>query len=102
MARIAIVVPTWVGHLNPMTTLGRELQRRGHEVLVLSFPESAPRIAKAGLDFRCIGSDVFPEGEWERRTRVLSGLCGLAASRFTIDWIRDMTSVMQGIDTNLV
>lgn len=96
MARIAMVVPTWVGHLNPMTTLGRELQRRGHEVLVLSFPESAPRIAKAGLDFRSIGSDVFPEGEWERRTRVLSGLAGLAASRFTIDWIRDMTSVMQG------
>ncbi len=87
-------MPSWVGHLNPMTTLGRELQRRGHRVTVLSFPESAERAQRAGLDLRRIGTGPFPLGEWERRTRILSRASGFSASRITIRWIGDIAGVM--------
>jgi zeaxanthin glucosyltransferase len=94
MARLAMVGPVWVGHLNPMTTLGRELQRRGHEVTVLSFPEAAAGISKAGLQHHVIGENVFPLGEWERRTRELSVRQGFSAARYTILWLERIADVM--------
>jgi zeaxanthin glucosyltransferase len=94
MAHIGLVVPVWVGHLNPMTTLGRELQRRGHRVSVLSFPDAVDRVVKAGLEHRAIGSLEFPPGEWERLTRHLSRLSRLPAAHFTVRWIGRITRVM--------
>ena len=94
MARIAMVVPVWIGHLNPMTTLGRELQRRGHDVTVLSFPDAAAGIARADLRHHVIGNSVFPVGEWERRTRELSVLQGYAAARYTVEWLAPIADVM--------
>ena len=85
-----MVVPVWVGHLNPMTTLGRALERRGHDVAILSFPEAAPRVAKAGLKHVVIGADLLPAGEWERRTRELSVRQGLRAAHYTIRWLDTM------------
>jgi MGT family glycosyltransferase len=94
MAHFAMVVPVWVGHLNPMTTLGRELQRRGHQITVLSFPDAAERVCRAGLNHHAIGSPTFPPGEWERLTRQLSRLSGIPAALFTIRWVARITRVM--------
>lgn len=94
MPHIAMVVPTWVGHLNPMTTLGRELKRRGHRVTVLSFPDSTTRIARAGLEHHPIGERTFPVGEWERLTRELSVMTGMRGIRFTIEWLGRISSIM--------
>jgi MGT family glycosyltransferase len=94
MARIAMVVPVWVGHLNPMTTLGRELQRRGHQVSILSFPDASERVGRPGLEHRVIGAPVFPAGECERETRPLSRRSGLAAGWFTIRWMSRITPVL--------
>lgn len=84
---IGVVVPTWVGHLNPMSTLCRELQRRGHRVKVISFPDSSEKIQQAGLEHVVIGSGRFPLGEWEFMTRKLSVQSGLRAAKFTINWL---------------
>lgn len=89
-----MVVPAWIGHLNPMTSLGRALAARGHDVAVLSFPEAGERVLRKGLEFIPIGEAIFPYGEWERRTRELSVLQGLTASRYTIDWIGSIAGVM--------
>ncbi|MDB6036394.1 MAG: glycosyl transferase family 1 [Verrucomicrobiales bacterium] len=89
-----MVVPAWSGHLNPMTTLGRELNARGHAITILSFPESRERVQKAGLQFEILDEKTFPDGEWERRTRELSVLSGFAAARYTIGWLGDMTKIM--------
>src|SRR5687767_6067730 len=93
-AHIAMVVPVWVGHLNPMTTLGRELQRRGHRISMLSFPDAAEGVSRAGLEHQIIGAQQFPAGEWELLTRRLSKLSGLSAARFTIQWLGRITRVM--------
>ncbi|MFO1458087.1 MAG: glycosyltransferase [Verrucomicrobiota bacterium] len=94
MAHIALMVPSWTGHLNPMSTLGRELQRRGHEVTALSFPDSAVRLAQAGIAHRVVGAHAFPPGDWIRRSKVLSRLSGIRAARYTITWIARITEVM--------
>lgn len=94
MPHLALVVPVWVGHLNPMVTLGRELQRRGHQVTAVSFPDAASRVARAGLAFAETGAASFPSGEWERMTRRLSGKAGIPAAFFTIGWIARIVRVM--------
>ena len=62
MSRIGICVPAVPGHLNPATTLGRELARRGHEVKVFCLAECRERIEAAGLEFEEIGAKEFPPG----------------------------------------
>ena len=94
MARTAFVAPAWTGHLNPMTTLARVVGRRGHEVTVLSFPDAVDAITRAGLRAEVIGESRFPDGNWAHRTAELAVLHGLSASRYTIRWIEDITSVM--------
>jgi len=94
MAYFGMVIPPWVGHLNPATTLGRELQRRGHRVAVISFADAAQRVQRAGLEHIVIGQTPFPAGEWERLTRQLAVRTGLSAGKFTIDWIGRMTRTL--------
>jgi UDP:flavonoid glycosyltransferase YjiC (YdhE family) len=36
------------GHLNPMTTLARKLQSRGHDVVFISLADVAPFVEAAG------------------------------------------------------
>jgi len=92
MAHIAMLVPAWIGHLNPMTTLGRELKRRGHRVTVVSLLDSAARVARADLEFAEIGTNTFPLGDWDRRTAELAVMSGLRAAKYTIRWTGEMTA----------
>src|SRR5438309_11005020 len=39
MSRVLIVVPPLAGHVNPTIAVGRELQRRGHEVAWAGHPQ---------------------------------------------------------------
>jgi|GEM_PF-5636059 len=45
---IAFLAHTVSGHICPMTTLAREVQRRGHDVTILSVPDGAPFAAAVG------------------------------------------------------
>src|SRR5215471_7313387 len=87
MAYYAMVVPAYVGHLNPMTVLGRALQRRGHRVVLLSALDAEEKVRKAGLEFIPIAMQEFPAGEWERTTAQMAQLCGWEASRFAGRWL---------------
>jgi zeaxanthin glucosyltransferase len=40
------------GHLNPMTTLARRLQSRGHKVVFIGVPDVEPFARAAGPEFR--------------------------------------------------
>ena len=44
MAIIGTICPYVPGHLNPLTTLCRELQRRGHRVIFYQLPLAAEKI----------------------------------------------------------
>jgi zeaxanthin glucosyltransferase len=88
MAHLGLTCPELSGHLNPMTTLGRELQRRGHRVTLIGRPDARAKTESAGLEFAVVGEKAFPVGSLSRTTAELGRLSGLSAIRFTGDLLR--------------
>ncbi len=60
MTHFGIICPAATGHLNPMTTLGYELQRRGHRVTVVGILDAEKKVNLAGLEFRAIALSESP------------------------------------------
>ena len=112
MTHFGIICPAAAGHLNPMTTLGYELQRRGHRVTVLGIEDAQPKVLAAGLEFQVIGKSDFPKGATKDLFTQLGKLSGFKALQYTINWIanganivlRDAPEVIKaaGIDALLV
>jgi UDP:flavonoid glycosyltransferase YjiC (YdhE family) len=59
MTHFGILCPAAIGHLNPMCVLGRELQRRGHQVTLFGVADVQPKVMKSGLGFWTIGEADF-------------------------------------------
>jgi zeaxanthin glucosyltransferase len=85
MATIGVLVPAASGHLNPMNSLGRELVRRGHRVVVATMAEAEPAVLAAGLEFVPIGVGAYLPGEFEEMWNRLGQLQGWAALRYTVE-----------------
>ena len=90
---IGLVCPELSGHLNPMTTLGRELAGRGHRVTVIARPDAEVKSRAAGLDFAAIGEREYPKGSLAAASAHLGSLTALAALRFTIGMLRQSAEV---------
>jgi len=86
---IGLICPEISGHLNPMTTLGRELLRRGYRVSLVGIPDGQAKAEAAGLEFVPIGGADAPLGSRAQFTSELGKLHGRAALRFTIDRFRE-------------
>jgi zeaxanthin glucosyltransferase len=86
---IGLVCPEISGHLNPMTTLGRELLRRGYRVSLIGIPDAQAKAEGAGLEFIPIGAAESPVGSRARFVAELGRLHGRAALRFTIQRFLD-------------
>ncbi len=109
---IGLNCPELSGHLNPMTTLGRELARRGHRVTLVARPDGAAKAAAAGLGFAAIGATEFPRGAIAAQAVILGGMSAIEALRYTVEMIRlaaavtlrDLPAVTrsEGIDALLV
>jgi MGT family glycosyltransferase len=85
---LGLICPELTGHLNPMTTLGRELQRRGHRVTVITRPDGRRKAEAAGLGFAAIAGTEFPEGSLQAEREALGRLSGVAAVRATAELLR--------------
>ena len=85
---IGLNCPELSGHLNPMTTLGRELVRRGHRVTVLARPDGQAKAVAAGLGFAAIGATEFPQGAIAAQAVTLGRMSALAALRYTVEMMR--------------
>jgi zeaxanthin glucosyltransferase len=68
MTHFGIICPAFTGHLNPMTTLGYELQRRGHRVTVVGVLDAEKKAYLAGLDFKAIAPSECPPGSTQQRS----------------------------------
>jgi MGT family glycosyltransferase len=93
MTHFGIICPAAAGHLNPMTTLGYELQRRGHRVTVLGIEDAQPKVLAAGLEFRVIGKSDFPKGATKDLFTQLGNLSGFKALQYTINWIANAANM---------
>jgi zeaxanthin glucosyltransferase len=91
MALIGAICPRLTGHLNPMTTLCRELQRRGHRVIFYQTPLAAEEIRSRGFELRCFGEKEYSLEEDQKNRQTLATLSGHKAFRHTRD------SIIRGI-----
>ena len=85
---VGLACPELSGHLNPMTTLGRELVRRGHRVTVVARPDGEAKAVAAGLGFAALGAAEFPRGAIASQARTLGGMTARQALHYTIDMMR--------------
>jgi len=90
---IGLACPELSGHLNPMTTLGRELVRRGHRVTVVARPDAQSKALSAGLGFSGIGENEFPRGAIAAQAATLGGMTAGKALRYTIGMMRSAAEV---------
>lgn len=90
MTHFGIICPAG-SHLNPMTTLGYELQRRGHKVTVVGILDAEKKVYEAGLNFRAIAQSEYPNGTVEQFFSELGKLSGLTALQYTINYLQKST-----------
>jgi MGT family glycosyltransferase len=96
MTHFGLLCPAATGHLNPMTTLGYELQRRGHRVTLFGILDAQPKTLAAGLEFRVIGEEAFPAGASAESFAQLGKLSGFAAFRYTVTLFKQLTAMLLG------
>lgn len=94
MTHFAILAPAAIGHLNPMSVLGRELKRRGHQVTFFGVPDIEVKLRNSGLDFWSIGETEFPLGSLEEYYKELGKMSGVAGLKFTINWLKISTKML--------
>jgi MGT family glycosyltransferase len=54
MSYYCLLASAYAGHLNPMTVLGRELQRRGHRIVLVAPLDAQPKALEAGLEVQIV------------------------------------------------
>jgi MGT family glycosyltransferase len=98
MGYYALLLPAYVGHLNPMAALGRTLQKRGHRVCIVAPLDAESPARRAGLEFIPLAEHEFPAGEWERSEEEVGKLTGLRAQRCAT---RSLAQLSRGIVRDL-
>src|SRR4051794_38400286 len=83
MAIIGTICPNIPGHLNPLTTLCSELQRRGHRVIFYQGPLAPEKIRSRGFEVRCVGEKEYSLEEDLKNRQVHGTLSGYKALRHT-------------------
>ena len=94
MTHFAILAPAAIGHLNPMSVLGRELKRRGHQVTFFGIPDIEVKLRNSGLDFWSIGETEFPLGSLEEYYKELGKMSGVAGLKFTVNRLKISTQLL--------
>jgi zeaxanthin glucosyltransferase len=94
MTHIGIICPDATGHLNPMTTLGHELQQRGHRVTLFGVPDARAKTLATGLEFWTIGEQEFPPGASAASFAKMGKLSGLAAFKYTTTLFQQLTVML--------
>jgi MGT family glycosyltransferase len=94
MTHFGILCPPATGHLNPMTTLGRELKLRGDRVTLFGIPDALQKTQAAGLEFWAIGESEFPAGFMAESLGKVGKLSGLAAGQYTLSLIQQGAAML--------
>jgi UDP:flavonoid glycosyltransferase YjiC (YdhE family) len=89
MSHLGAICFPGTGHLNPMLSLARALQSRGHRVTIFQIADVKAAVEAAGVGFVQIGAKDYPLGKLRELDQALSRLRGLAALRFTLRRLLD-------------
>ena len=94
MTHFGIICPPVAGHLNPMTALGCELQRRGHRVTVIGVPEAQTITSAPGLEFLPILDSEYSPASTDTSLTELEEFNELAALRCTIKSSQELSVLL--------
>jgi MGT family glycosyltransferase len=94
MAHVGILCPPVTGHINSLTPLGIELQKRGHAVTFVQVADTEAKIRAAGLGCAIAGQADFPLGTLPSFSAQLGALNGIAAGRYTVEIYRRTAEMM--------
>ena len=94
MSHIGVFCPPIPGHLNPMGTMGRALQRHGHRVTMFQIPEMRARVEAEQLEFWPLGENSLHAGEIARAVADIGRRSGLSALRSTLGYGRQLASTI--------
>ena len=87
MAHFGVLTLNMMGHLFPMSTLGRELQSRGHQVTFFCFEDAQTFLQEAGLGTVVVARTRFPAGYTKQVSDTLSQLTGSRGVSYSIDML---------------
>jgi zeaxanthin glucosyltransferase len=93
MTHLGLLCPAETGHLNTMLPLGQEMQQRGHRVTFVGIIDAKVKVLAAGLEFRSICEAEYPAGSSDILFAELGKLSGLAALKYTMDWIESSAKI---------
>jgi MGT family glycosyltransferase len=93
-AHIGLITLELSGHLNPSTTLARELIARGHRVTLFARLDGEAKARAAGLGFEALGGASFPLGSSSAASDQLGRLDGTAALRYTLRLLGEQSHVL--------
>ncbi|MBG1260935.1 glycosyltransferase [Nostoc commune] len=85
MTHFGIICPCAVSHINTMTTLGYELQQRGHQVTLFGLPYARSKLVDLGFGFRAVGESNIPSERTAQKQAQAAEMVGLEALRSHIN-----------------
>lgn len=91
LAKIGIISPPTLGHVNPFLILGNTLIKRGHEVVFFQQIDMKEKIEKAGIKFCRIGKSL-PQNSIKTVQKELGSMHGLSAMRF---WMKQQIGLFK-------
>ncbi len=89
MARLGAFCFPGTGHINPLTALAKQLEQRGHKIIIFGIADTEARVRSAGIEFHLIGAQDYPPGTLQRLDQRLGELKGLATFRFTVERVKN-------------
>ena len=94
MKHIGLICPPVPGHTNAMLALGNRLLSNGYKVTLVSIRDTESLATKAGVDFTCVGEDLFPKGSLKKAMKKQGQLSGLEAFLHTSEAYRKAAEMM--------
>ena len=94
MTHFGIICPPFPGHINPLAALGRELQRRGHEVTFLQIPDLELRVRSEKLNFWAIGQSKYRPGLLAETFEQLGKLSDMEALRYSVEFCQTIAEIV--------
>ncbi|KXH79182.1 glycosyltransferase [Chryseobacterium kwangjuense] len=91
MAKIGIISPPTLGHVNPFLILGKALIKKGHDVVFFQQIDMKDKIEHAGITFRRIGKSL-PTDSIKTVQKELGHKHGLEAMRF---WMKQQIGLFK-------
>ena len=88
-AKIGLMCYPGMGHVLPLASLGKALQRRGHSVHFIHVLDMQAAIEAAGLSFIPLGPKTQPRGTQRKLDDEVAKLTGMAIMDFTVQRIVD-------------